>query len=368
MADQLKWAYKRAYEGVNYRLRNFAGGRFASHCRPTSIIFLITELCAAKCVHCDIWKNRFREDSPTKEQWCTVLSDLRKWLGPIQVAISGGEALMKAYTPDLVAHASSIGLFMEILTHGYWEDQTKIERLAMANPWKVTISIDGIGETHTLLRGRPKFWERTEKSIKTLKRMRKERGLGYSIRLKNVIMAKNLHDTLNVAEYANQDGMEVFFQPIEQNYNTPEDTEWFLHSENWPQDTSKAIANVKALIDMKKRGYSIANSFEQLEVMIPYFEHPEKMRLTVQMHSAHERKMACNALSTLQFQSNGDVTVCTGAPPVGNVKTTPIREIWEKRPQLWESGCCLERRMTKNELLNIEMSASTHVATPTTVA
>src|SRR3954451_23382898 len=36
----LNWAYKRLYDGVNYRLRTFAGGRFASHCRPTSIVIL----------------------------------------------------------------------------------------------------------------------------------------------------------------------------------------------------------------------------------------------------------------------------------------------------------------------------------------
>jgi len=358
MADQASWLYKRAYDSFNYRLRHFAGGHWASHCRPTSIIFLITELCTAKCVHCDIWKNRFREESPTKEQWCTVLSDLRNWLGPIQVLISGGEALMKGYTTDLVAHASSIGLFLEILTHGYWEDQGKIERLALAKPWKVTLSIDGIGETHTKLRGRPKFWERTSNSIETLKRMRKEHNLDYTIRLKNVIMAGNLHDTLNVADYANQDGMEVFFQPIEQNYNTPDDPEWFLHSDTWPADTSKAIANVKALIELKKKGRRIANSYAQLEAMIPYFSNPDTLRMATQLHSAHERKRACNALTTLQFQSNGDVTVCTGAPVVGNVKNTPIRDMWESRPHFWESGCCLERRCSTTELLNIEASPS----------
>lgn len=358
MSEDLRWVYKRAYDSFNYRLRHFAGGRWAAHCRPTSIVFLITELCTAKCVHCDIWKNRFKEDSPTKEQWCAVLTDMRNWLGPVQVVLSGGEALMKAYTQDLVAHGSSIGLFMEILTHGYWEDQSKIERLALAKPWKVTISIDGIGETHTVLRGRPKFWERTSNSIETLKRMRTEHSLNYVIRLKNVIMEKNLHDTLNVAEYANQPGMEVFFQPIEQNYNTPDDPEWFLHSENWPKDTSKAIANVKALIELKKKGYRIANSFAQLEAMVPYFSDPDSLRMATQLHSAHERKRACNALTTLQLQANGDVTVCTGVPPVGNVKSKSIREIWETRQHFWENGCCLERRCSKAELLNIEASPS----------
>src|SRR5215468_417782 len=111
-------AYKRAYEGVNYRLRTFAGGRLANHCRPTSVAVLLTERCNARCVHCDIWKNRGQEDSPSVDQWKTVLKDLRHWLGPVQVTLTGGEALLRPFTPELVAHGTSLGLFVEILTHG----------------------------------------------------------------------------------------------------------------------------------------------------------------------------------------------------------------------------------------------------------
>ncbi|MGQ0646352.1 MAG: radical SAM protein [Gemmatimonadaceae bacterium] len=344
------WFYKRLYDGVNYRLRTVAGGRLASHCRPPSIIFLLTERCNAHCLHCDIWKNRGKEDSPTEEQWQTVLTDLRRWLGPVQVAFSGGEALLKPYTIDLVRHARSAGLYLEILTHGYWTDQGKIEELALAKPWKVTLSVDGVGETHSKIRGRERFWEKTSNTIETFKRVRAEHKLGYTIRLKNVIMSHNLHDTINVAKFANQPGMEVFFQPIEQNYNTPEDTNWWDHSDNWPKDTGKAIANVRELIRLKRSGFPIANSFAQLEAMIPYFQNPDASRVGVMSHTAHEIRRSCTALTNLQFQANGDVTVCTGAPIVGNIKQTPIRQIWESRPRLWENGCCLQRRLTDAEL------------------
>lgn len=358
MTANARWMYKRMYEGWNYRLRVLAGGRWAAHCKPTSIILLLTELCNARCIHCDIWKNKGKEESPTPEQWKTVLTDLRRWLGPVHVVFSGGEALMKPFTPDLVAHASSLGLFLEILTHGYWEDQAKIERLALAKPWKVTISVDGIGETHTKVRGRPKFWERTARTIETLKQLRQDKQLHYIIRLKNVIMSHNLDDTLEVARFANQDGMEVFYQPIEQNYNTAEDSGWYLNSDNWPKDTTKAIANVHELLAMKKSGFHIANSYAQLEAMIPYFENPDAHRVSMMTHNAHETRRSCAALTNLQFQANGDVTICTGASVVGNIKETAIREIWETRPHLWESGCCLLRRCGTAELQSIVPAAS----------
>jgi MoaA/NifB/PqqE/SkfB family radical SAM enzyme len=348
------FAYRRLYEGFNYRLRTVAGGRWASHCKPTSIVLLLTELCNARCLHCDIWKNRGKEESPDFEQWKQVMTDLRRWLGPVQVTISGGEALLKPFTIDLVAHASSIGLFLEILTHGYWEDQQKMEQLALARPWMVTISLDGIGETHSRIRGREKFWERTSRSIETLRRVRRERDLRYTVRLKHVIMAHNLTDTIEVARLANQEGFHVFYQPIEQNYNTPEDPQWFLHNDNWPKDTAQAARNVRELIRLKREGWHIANSHAQLEAMIPYFEDPDAHRVAVMSHDAHEARRSCTALVHMQFQANGDVVACSGVPPIGNIKRTPIREIWKNRPRYWESGCCLEKRCSRAELARLD--------------
>lgn len=341
--------YRRIYEGANYRLRTVARGRWASLCRPTSIVFLLTELCNARCVHCDIWKNRGKEASPAPDQWKSVLSDLRDWLGPVQVVFSGGEALLRPFTTELVAHCSSIGLLLEILTHGYWDDQSKIEKLALAKPWRATVSLDGMGETHTKIRGRERFFEKTSATIRTLQRARRENRLDFTIRLKTVIMSHNLDEVCEIARYATQDGMHVFYQPVEQNYNTPEDPRWFESSGNWPGDPEKAVAAVNRLIELKREGLHIDNSIAQLEAMIPYFRNPDSLRVSTQGHSAHERRALCAALTTLQFQANGDVTVCYGVPPVGNIKTAPIREIWRNRPHFWEEGCCLERRCTPTE-------------------
>lgn len=345
----LDYAYRRLYEGVNRRMRSFAHGRFASHCRPTSILLLLTEHCNAQCVHCDIWKNRAKEESPTAEQWKQVLTDIRRWLGPVQVTLTGGEALLKKFTIDLVEHAHTLGLYLEILTHGYWDDQKRIEKLALARPSRITISLDGIGETHTRVRGRDNFFEKTSQTIGTLQRMRTAYNLPYMIRLTTVIMDLNLDSVCDVIRFGKQDGMENLLQPIEQNYNTQEDPRWFDASANWPRDVDKAVGVVRQLIEMKRQGYHIINSHAQLEVMIDYFRDPEALRLATQSHVAHEHRILCSALNMLQLQANGNVTVCNGSPPVGNIKDRPIRDIWEQRPQLWEQGCCLERRLTSRE-------------------
>ena len=344
----LSFARRRLHEGISYRLRTLAGGRLSSYCRPTSIVLSLTDRCNARCIHCDIWKNRGKEDRPSLYEWRVVLADLRKWLGPVQVTFSGGEALLNRDTIQLLSFGSSVGLFMELLTHGFWEDQSKIESLALALPSRVTISFDGIAETHDLVRGRVGFVKKTERTIQTLKRMRKEHRLDMVIRLKTVIMRQNLDDVCKVAHFAQQEKLEVFYQPIEQNYNTPEDARWFTHSETWPSDPEKVIGIVKELRDLKWQGLPIANSQAQLDAMIPYFVNPAQSRIAVQSHSAHESRQLCSALSMLQFQANGDVIVCNAQPAIGNIKSAPIREIWQDRPRWWEGGCCLERRLNES--------------------
>lgn len=341
--------YRGAYEGLNYRLRSFAGGRFRHWCRPVSIGILVTNRCNAKCVHCDIWKNRGQENSPTLEEWKQMLSDLRAWLGPVHIFFTGGEALLRVWSVELVEHASRIGLWVEFLTHGYWEDQSRIEKLALANPARVTVSLDGVGDTHTLVRGKAGFFEKTERSLDTLQRIRREKGFATVIRLKTVIMAQNLHAVEDVARYARDRSLEVFYQAVEQNYNTPEDPDWFLTSANWPRDPEPAVAAVRRLIEMREQGYPIRNSRDQLEAMIPYFRDPAAYRLQIQSHQAHEQQFLCAALTNLQLMPNGDVLACWGMPPIGNFRERPIREIWENRPRVWEGGCCIERRATAAE-------------------
>jgi MoaA/NifB/PqqE/SkfB family radical SAM enzyme len=348
MATKFAKYRARAHAAVNYRLRTIAGGRLASHCRPTSIAILLTERCNARCLHCDIWKNRGKETGPSLDQWKTVVRDLRRWLGPIEVVFTGGEALLMPFTPEVVGYACSQGMLVEHLTHGFWLDQSRIERLALANPWRITISCDAIGATHDKIRGREHFFEATHTTIQTLLRLRKEHRLGYVIRLKTVIMEHNLQDVCNVARFAQEHGLEAFYQPIEQNYNTPEDPTWFEHSNNWPKDREQAVSVVRQLLDLKRKGLPIANSEHQLEVMIPYFRDPKSLLILTQSHSAHEKPL-CSALTTLQIHADGDVKSCWCQDSIGNITTSPIRQIWESRPRWWQSGCCMGHRMSDAE-------------------
>jgi MoaA/NifB/PqqE/SkfB family radical SAM enzyme len=342
------FAYKRIYDGFNYRLRTFAGSRWASHCRPTSIALAMTGRCNAKCVHCDIWQDRGPEETLSVEQWSIVLRDLREWLGPVHIVFTGGEALMKSFTVELVRYAVDLGLIVEVLTNGYWKDQTRIERLARTNPWRITVSLDGIGDTHSQIRGHSDFFERTQQSLRTLDELRRSEGLAFRLRLKTVVMKQNLSAVSDVARFAANSGFEVFYQPIEQNYNQAEDPHWFEHSDTWPSDPAKCQTVVNELMNLKRDGLPIVNSFAQLEAMERYFLEPALLRLKTQAHAAHERRVQCSATTNLELRANGNVLTCARMLPIGNVREQPIRQIWSSRPKWWLGGCCLENELNQS--------------------
>lgn len=331
---------RRLRDALNERLAYVAGGRFAGLCTPTNVSLVLTERCNSRCVHCDIWKNRGREDNPSADQWNHLVSELAAWLGPVQVTMTGGEALLQKFTPELVEHGVACGLDVELLTHGFWRDHSRLERAALANPWRITMSLDGIGPTHSKVRGRSNFWEVAEASLLFLAELREKRGLTYTIRLKTVVMEHNLHSVGDVARFAETHGMEVLYQAIEQNYNTPDDPRWFEHSPNWPRETARAQTAVRGLMRLKTEGYPIANTMAQLELMLPYFENPAALSIFVQSHVAPGRPLVCAATGNLEIRANGDVRPCFRAPAVGNIKTQSIREIWNGRPRWWEAGCC----------------------------
>jgi MoaA/NifB/PqqE/SkfB family radical SAM enzyme len=232
---------------------------------------------------------------------------------------------------------------MELLTHGYWDDQVKLEKVARSRPGRVTISLDGIGSIHSKIRGREGFFERTRASISTLERVRNEEKLGFTIRFKTVVMNQNIGELGELARYATREGAEIFYQPIEQNYNSPDDPSWYESSENWPKDIPATIAAIEELDSQKRQGLNIVNSFEQLKVMADYFRSPSQFRVAVQRHDAHETRRQCSALIMLQVQANGDVLDCIHMPPIGNIRKDRIISIWAKRPTWWLDGCCLDR-------------------------
>ena len=221
------------------------------------------------------------------------------------------------------------GLLVEHLTHGFWLDQTRIEKMAMGRPWRVTISCDGIGATHDKIRGKEHFFETVETTIQTLLRLRREHKLGYIIRLKTVIMEHNLHDVADdcaLRPDPRPGGVLSAHRAELQHARGPD----LVRAQRQLAQGSRAgrgrragadRAQAPGLADRQLRAPARGDDPLLPRSRAAADPHPEPQ--------AHEKPL-CSALTTIQIQSNGDVKSCWCMDPIGNIKETPIRQIWEE--------------------------------------
>jgi len=201
-----------------------------------------------------------------------------------------------------------------------------MERLALARPGRITISLTHRRDAQP--RARPaRVLGEDPAEPHPAQEAAAEQNLAYASGSRPS-SCRTISTTSRTSRGSRRQRMEVFYQPIEQNYNTKEDSRWWERTGNWPQDPARAVAAVEELIRLKREGLPIVNSVTQLEVMLPYFRNPDAMRLAVQSHTAHERSrsvprwVCCTPGQRRRHHLHR-------RPAVGNIKTTPIREIWK---------------------------------------
>jgi MoaA/NifB/PqqE/SkfB family radical SAM enzyme len=70
-------------------------------------------------VHCYSWKLDSADSEMNTAQWENAFYELRKWLGPIFISITGGETLLRKDSVVLARYAARLGFWAEFLTNGY---------------------------------------------------------------------------------------------------------------------------------------------------------------------------------------------------------------------------------------------------------
>ncbi|MCI1640717.1 MAG: TIGR04133 family radical SAM/SPASM protein [Bacteroidales bacterium] len=132
------------------------------------IFWECTLRCNLHCRHCgsDCREVSSFRDMP-EEDFLKVLDSVRSRLDPhkVFVVITGGEPLVR---PDLVECGRDIyekGFPWGLVTNGFALDEKKFSSLLHAGMRSVTISLDGIGETHDWMRGRSGSFRRASDAI-----------------------------------------------------------------------------------------------------------------------------------------------------------------------------------------------------------
>lgn len=292
---------------VNHALQQVSFRRDWGICKPTSVSIDATNRCNSRCLYCDIWKNDSRERELTTLEWKSVFKHLRSWLGVFNLTISGGEPLVRADIPDLIAYCSELGVLTNLLTNGLALTESKVRLLSKARLNRVAISIDSSVEgENDFVRGVKGHWEKAINAVEYLKLIDPR----IKITIASVISSVNISNLSDHVRWAAGLGVSsILFQPVDHNFGTEFRADWHIRSQLWPKDLQSAREQIDKVIEMKTSGYPVQNSIQQLLVMKDYFESP--------LRSSEDRKCKVG-VTNFAIDASGKVNLCYSFKPVGH--------------------------------------------------
>lgn len=310
--------------------------------KPTYVCAKMTMRCNSRCAHCDIWDMAYDERELSTAEWLRVLNELRAWLGPFRMVFTGGEALLRDDMPEIITHAAGLGIRVELLSNGIVIDSALASQIVAAGIEQITLSYDGLTpEVHDRFRGGVGLHAATTSAILTMARERRTQMAPLRILLKTVISANNLQELTAIARFAEEFGLEVQYQPIEQTYGEEQNPFWYLQSPFWINDMAALKQELNELRQMKLKGTcTIANAPDDFDLFLRYFEQPETLMGTIQAHDNKIRDSHCpHAVGNFVIESNGDVRMCFRMEPIGNVNRSLPATMWHERRRCWAGPC-----------------------------
>lgn len=310
------------------------------HNKPTSIIINLTPNCVLRCRQCDIWKNAPAQHLNLNDAK-TILDKLRGWLGPTYVFFAGGEPLMNKQLPQMIGYAYKIGILSHVNSNAVLINQSVAQKLCDNRMFAISISLDGANHsTHDYLRGQAGTFDKVIKAIKLLQNQ--EDG-SPSIYLNTVMMKDNVDELSALVQLAKDLRTQgITFQCLLPNLGSA-DTE-ISPDKNplWPK-TKDITDALRRIIKIARSEPLVLTRPAQLKTAINYYKDPHFLD-----------SITCAAgINNFIIDHQGDVRLCFGFPPIGNILTdSPANIWWSKEAQRQRSQIRSCRQSCKVILCN----------------
>ena len=120
--------------------------------RPIYAVWEITLKCDLACKHCGSRAGKGRPDELTTEEAFSLVDQLAA-LGIREVSLIGGEVYLRADWSRIAARVVERGMACGIVTGGRGFDRKRAQTAKDAGVGAVSVSVDGLEETHDRLRG-----------------------------------------------------------------------------------------------------------------------------------------------------------------------------------------------------------------------
>ena len=278
-----------------------------------------TLTCNAHCKHCgsSAEKKQYEGELTTEEikkAFKQIAEDMDA--SKILINVTGGEPLVRKDLCEVMEYATKeLGFHWGMTTNGILLNDENIEKLKKANMETISISIDGLKETHDEFRGVPGSYEKIIENIKKLK----QADFVKHIQVTTVFHKKNinqLEELYNIMLRLSLDSWRlVSMDPIGR---AKENNELLLDAQE-----------LKKLLDfiVKKN----KNKKLRLDYGCPGF-----LGLKYEKEARPYYFYCRTGINVASILYNGDLFVCPNVPRVkrliqGNIRKDNFKEVWDNK-------------------------------------
>jgi MoaA/NifB/PqqE/SkfB family radical SAM enzyme len=287
----------------------------------------VTDHCNFKCPTCSKSSAKKEKSEMNLNQWKFVLEKVRDVPLFREISISGGEPFIRSDIFDILGSARENKLKTVIVSNGWFVDREAMKELDKMEVACLIISLNSLDRNiHDRSRGTPGSYDRIMACIENWKHHRKHIRLCLS----TVVMEQNCDELLKIAGFAEKHGLNgVLFQVLAHpnaHYAFSEtDTmpgtrpTWYRENPFWIKRTATLGGQVHDLLVYKKQKGIVLNPSFQLKRFVPYYENPHSI----------VRHFCLGAFSRLYIDPYGDIRLCYGYPPIGNILRDEPLKIWK---------------------------------------
>jgi MoaA/NifB/PqqE/SkfB family radical SAM enzyme len=319
---------------------------------PLRVVLDVTDSCNLRCPTCSKWQSTAVQPELGLEQWQLALRKLAGLPLLREIVVSGGEPFTRGDILAILAAAKGQQFKVTVISNGWLLGEALLEQLEDIGVDMLTVSLNSLSaQVHDGTRGRQGSHGRIMGLVQSWQTRPRRMGLS----LATVVMEPNVHELTRLAAFAWETNLAgIAFQvlvPPQAHYafagaqSMPQEaSDWHARDPLWVTNITALREQTQKLLHLQARGCPVHNPPSQLRRMPAYFERPGAVR-----------DWPClGTLSRLYVDPFGELRLCYGFPPVGNIQRDNPGALWRgasaQKVRLASLRCTRMCRMLNNNL------------------
>jgi MoaA/NifB/PqqE/SkfB family radical SAM enzyme len=283
----------------------------------------VTYQCNAQCTTCLRWKNTKDPRELSVTECKGVIRQLKEWLGTCNISFTGGEPFSKEGFYELLEYADSLDLCTNVSSNGIVFDIENCKRIIKTGVSSVIFSLNSVAPAlHDRYKGYQGLHQRIVAAIEYIRKMPSGPRVGVLC-----LITRDTYRSLgDFAQWAHKLGVDsIDFQPILDIhppgllFESPLKEDLFSLLLAQIDDIDELDRQIDTLIRLKERGYPIIITAGQLRLIKAFFRGLDRIAF----------KHNCTVgFRNLYIAHTGDVQLCPWFPPIGNIRTDSLKNLW----------------------------------------